>query len=498
MANLNNFAGVNDSVLSDRAASYENIFAPQVIEPILQSGLSRRRALQLGTFGLGGLTLSQLNASRAYSNDAVTRGADASLPAAKFGKAKSVILFWLNGGPAQQETWDPKPDAPLQLRGPYQPIASKTAGLNVCELMPKTALLTDKIAVLRAMSTGDNAHSSSGYAMLTGVPHIPLNSESVTSKAPNLWPCADSIVRRLRPSRNGLPASVALPEHVWNDGNFPWPGQDAGFLGRKFDPWLLHCDPNSPQFKIPDLSLPDDMTGERFDRRRRLLDQVNEQLAGLQTESAVKRYAEETTQAIGLLGGSAARAAFDLNQETATTRDRYGRSRYAQSVLLARRLVEAGVSIVRINWTRIADKPNQGGWDTHSQHAQSCKDFLMPMMDQAYSALLEDLSERGLLDETLIVWLGEFGRTPKINANAGRDHWGSVFSVALAGGGIRGGTVYGASDRDAAFPIEGRLEPQDLLATIYHSLGYHPQTEIHDSLGRPFPISRGNVIDAVF
>ena len=214
--------------------------------------------------------------------------------------------------------------------------------------------------------------------------------------------------------------------------------------------------------------------------------------------SSVKRYDDESQQALGLLGGSAARQAFDLNQEPASVRDRYGRSRYAQSVLLARRMVEAGVSLVRINWTRIADKPNQGGWDTHTLHAQSSKDFLMPIMDQAYSALIEDLSERGLLDETLIVWLGEFGRTPKFNANAGRDHWGSVFSIALAGGGVRGGVVHGSSDAQGAFPLEGRIEPHDLMATIYHCLGYSADTEIHDALGRPLPISRGEVIHSIF
>ncbi len=469
--------------------------------PRADCNLSRRDCLRIGSLSAGGLSLANLMSARAIAQDEAARGAGVSQSAASFGRAKSVILFWLMGGPAQHETWDPKPHAPLEVRGPFQPIATRTSGLTVGELMPRTALLTDKIAVLRAVTTGDNAHSSSGYAMLTGVPHVPLNAESVTAKAPNLWPCADSIVRKLRGSRNGLPGAIALPEHVWNDGNFPWPGQDAGFLGRRFDPWLIHCDPSSPQFKIPDLSFPDDLPTTRFDRRRELLGQFNRRIGNVNAEanaSSVKRYDDESQQALGLLGGSAARQAFDLNQEPASVRDRYGRSRYAQSVLLARRMVEAGVSLVRINWTRIADKPNQGGWDTHTLHAQSSKDFLMPIMDQAYSALIEDLSERGLLDETLIVWLGEFGRTPKFNANAGRDHWGSVFSIALAGGGVRGGVVHGSSDAQGAFPLEGRIEPHDLMATIYHCLGYSADTEIHDALGRPLPISRGEVIHSIF
>lgn len=456
--------------------------------------LTRRHWIGASSLGLGALGVSGTRAIAATETSATSSlGGGAA-----FGKAKSVILFWLNGGPAQQESWDPKPNAPLEVRGPFQPIASKTAGLNVCELMPRTALLTDKIAVLRAMYTGDNAHSSSGYAMLTGMSHVPLNAESVTPKPPNLWPSADSIVRMLRPPKNGLPSSIVLPEHVWNDGNFPWPGQDAGFLGRKHDPWLVNCDPNEAQFKIPDLAFPDDVNTSRFTTRRDLLDYLNDRTRSSSVAGPVQRYAEESDHALGLLGGSAARQAFDLSKESDSTRERYGRSRYAQSVLLARRLVEAGTSIVRINWTRIKELPNQGGWDTHASHSQSCKDFLMPMMDQAYSALLEDLSQRGLLDQTLVVWLGEFGRTPRFNANGGRDHWGNVFSIALAGAGVRGGVVHGSSDRDAAYPVEGRVEPQDLMATIFHCLGYHAETQMRDTVGRPLPISRGEVVQAIF
>ncbi|MDB5390496.1 MAG: hypothetical protein JWM11_6142 [Planctomycetaceae bacterium] len=461
--------------------------------PGLGSGLTRREWLRVGSFGAGAFSLPQLLAARQVQAQEAKSKAPRQV-CNGFGRAKSVILFWLTGGPAQQESWDPKPQAPVELRGPFQPIATQTPGLHVCELMPQTAQLTDKIAVLRAVVTDDNAHSSSGYAMLTGVPHIPPHAESVVAKAPNLWPCADSIVRLLRPVRNGLPASVVLPEHIWNEGNFPWPGQDAGFLGHKFDPWLIHCDPNSSDFKIPDLSFPSEIPPVRFDARRTLLQQVNQHLDEALKSQIVRQYSEESQQAIGLLSATASRKAFDLSQESDATRDRYGRSRYAQSVLLSRRLVEAGVSIVRINWTRIKDKPNKGGWDTHESHSQASKDFLMPMMDQAYSALLQDLEQRGLLDETLVVWLGEFGRTPRFNGNGGRDHWGKVFSIAMAGGGIRGGVVHGSSDRDAAYPVEGRVEPRDILATIYHCLGYPAETEIHDSLGRPFPISRGDVI----
>jgi uncharacterized protein (DUF1501 family) len=200
---------------------------------------------------------------------------------------------------------------------------------------------------------------------------------------------------------------------------------------------------------------------------------------------------------VDLLGSPAARQAFDLEREPASVRDRYGRSRFAQSVLLARRLVEAGVSLVQINWTRIKDQPNQGGWDTHAKNNESLKTLLMPIMDRVYSALLEDLEARGLLDETLVVWFGEFGRTPRFNGAGGRDHWGHVFSLALAGGGIRGGVVHGVSDKNAAYAVDGRVDPADLIATVFHCLGYRPETEVRDALGRPIPISRGRVIDAI-
>ena len=460
-------------------------------------GMTRRELVRQSSLGLTAIPLAN---QIAFNNLMANEGPQTSVSSqlsSSFGRAKSVILFWLNGGPAQQESWDPKPAAPVEVRGPYSPIATRTPGLNVCELMPRTASLTDKIAVLRAVVTNDNAHSSSGYAMLTGIPHQPLNAESATAKSPNLHPSVDAVVRYLRPVRNGLPGSVVLPEHIWNDGNFPWPGQDAGILGRKHDPWLIHCDPNSPTFNVPDLAFPDEISSARFDQRRSLLDQVNRRLDQTLRSPMVGQYSEESRQAMGLLSATASRKAFDLSAESAATRDRYGRSRYAQSVLLSRRLVEAGVSIVRINWPRIPDKPNQGGWDTHAQHSQCCKDFLMPMMDNAYSTLLEDLDQRGLLDSTLVVWVGEFGRTPKFNVNGGRDHWGHVFSMAMAGGGIRGGLVHGSSDKEAAYPVDGRVEPQDIMATIFHCLGYHPDTVIHDTLGRPIPISRGEVIHQI-
>lgn len=440
---------------------------------------SRREWLRLGAVGLGGLTLPQMAATKPK------------------GRAKSVIIFGLLGGPSQHDTWDPKPNAPAEVRGPFTTIATKTPGLRVGELMPLTAGLTDKIAVLRAVSTDDNAHSSSGYQMMTGVPHAPRNVESATPKPPNNQPNVGALVRYLKPATGGLPSAVAIPEHIWNDGNFPWPGQDAGLLGRKFDPWLIHCDPSSPRFKIDALDPPDDLPPLRVNERRTLRNQIDHHLDTARSSGAFDRLDISTQKAFELVSSGAARSAFELNRESEKTRERYGRSRFAQSCLLARRLVEAGVSLVQINWTRIANRENQGGWDTHAKHNDSAKQFLMPMMDRAFSALIDDLQTRGLLDETLVVWFGEFGRTPRFNGNAGRDHWGHVFSLALAGGGIRGGTVFGSSDKNGAYPSDGRVQACDLIATVFHCLGFAPDTEVRDTEGRPLPLTRGTPIQAI-
>jgi hypothetical protein len=453
----------------------------RLVSPDDANHLTRREWLRAGAIDLGGLTLAHLLTQRAGAT-----------PSAKPARAKSVIIFGLLGGPGQHDTWDPKPDAPAEVRGPFGTTQSRTVGLRVGELMPETAKLTDKIAVLRAVVTNDNAHSSSGYQMLTGVPHQPLNVESAPPKTPNNWPALGAMVRYLRPADGQLPSAITLPEHIWNDGNFPWPGQDAGLLGRKHDPWLVHCDPTDAKFKIGALAPPDEVPAPRLADRRGLLDGMNRHVS-----ASSETFDASTRKAFELVSSGAARAAFDIDREPDRLRDRYGRSRFAQSCLLARRLVEAGVSLVQVNWTRIAKLENQGGWDTHAKHNESMKNFLMPMMDRAFSVLVTDLDARGLLDETLVVWFGEFGRTPKFNAAGGRDHWGHVFSLALCGGGIRGGVVYGTSDKHAAYPADGRVEPRDLIATVLDRLGFAPDAELRDTEGRPFPASRGNVIHAI-
>ncbi len=446
----------------------------------LCDGLTRREALRVG--GLSALGLSW---------PALLRGRTA---APGRGRAKQCIVLFLMGGPPQHSTWDPKPDAVAEVRGEFVPIDTRVPGLRVSSLLPRLSRQADKLCLLRAVTTGDNAHSSSGYQVLTGVPHAPLNAENVNPGAPNDWPTLGALVRRLRGDRRGLPAAVRLPMHIFNTDSSVWPGQDAGFLGRASDPWLFRCDPAAPRFRVPEFTLAADVPVDRLAQRRDLLRRLDRAVAA----ATPARSDRHTTQAFNLLVSPQARAAFALNREPPAVRDRYGRHPFGQSCLLARRLVEAGVALVQVNWYRGPDEPADNPcWDSHTRESERLRTVLAPTADQAFAALLDDLAARGMLDETLVLCLAEFGRTPRFNARAGRDHWGHVFSVALAGGGVRGGVVHGSSDRLGAYPKDGRVLPQDLTATVLHCLGLDPHAEIIDAQGRPFPASRGKVLHAI-
>lgn len=453
--------------------------------------LTRREWLRVGGLGAFGLSAGSLRSAHAAQPAATGE------LAASFGKAKRCIVLFMLGGPPQHETWDPKPQAPTEIRGDFGTIATATPGYHIGELMPQTAKLTEQIAILRAMATDDNAHSSSGYWMLTGRPHSPKGQENALPGAPNNWPSLPAVVRHLKGDHTSLPGAIRLPEEIWNTGRIVWPGQDAGWLGDHADPWLVTCDPNKADFHVPDIGLPVEISPERFSRRNALRNFMNEHVPSL-ANTPVKRWSSWQHKAVELLGSTGAQSAFALDQEHAAVRDRYGRNRFGQSVLLARRLIEQGVSLVQVNWTRWEDDENVApAWDTHAKNAERLKNALMPPMDQAYSALLGDLSERGMLEDTLVVWMGEFGRSPKINASGGRDHWGHCFSVALAGGGVRGGVVHGQSDRQGGYPLDGRVEPQDLSATVFHCLGIDPESTIRDPFGRPLTITTGQPIRAV-
>ena len=452
--------------------------------------LSRREVLRAGGLGVAGLSLAQLLRGQRSARAAPAEAAPST------GRARSCIVLFLMGGPPQHSTWDPKPNAPAEVRGEFAPIATTVPGMTIGELLPKTATLAEHLCLLRAMRTGDNAHSSSGYYMMTGVPHQPMNFENANPGAPNNWPNLGAVVRHLHGGETSLPAAVRLPHHIFNTDGSTWPGQDAGFLGAPRDPWMFRCEPASSNFQIPEFSLPESLSLSRIEQRRELLGQLDRLSRESQrSASTAGGYDGATRQAFDLLTSSDSRAAFRLDDESAASRDRYGRSQFGQSVLLARRLVEAGVRLVQVNWYRDKSEPADAPcWDSHTNEANRLRTALLPPFDQAFSALLTDLVARNLLDETLVVCLSEFGRSPKINASGGRDHWGSVFSIALAGGGIRGGMIHGASDALGGEPREGAVLPGDLLATIFTSLGMPPATELHDPLGRPFPIARGEAI----
>lgn len=451
----------------------------------LCDGLTRRDLLTAGGLGALGLTLpSLLGQQRARAANSAARS------------PKSCLILFLMGGPPQHSTWDPKPLAPPEVRGEFAPVSTCVPGIQYSELFPHCAQIADRMAILRAVSSNDNAHSSSGYYMLTGQPHAPMNFENANPGFPNDSPNLGSIVRRLMPARGSLPASIRLPHRIFNTDGSVWPGQDAGFLGRAQEPWLLNCRPADADFRIDELTLNAEISGPRLASRRSLLEAVNQRLDGAErTRTGYTRLAD---QAFDVLNSTQSRQAFDLGQETDATRDRYGRNQFGQSVLLGRRLIEAGVSLVQVNWYRGPEEPSDAPcWDSHARESQRLKTVLAPPADQALSAVVLDLEQRGRLQDTLVVCMAEFGRTPRFNGAAGRDHWGHVYSVALAGGGIRGGVVHGASDAIGAYPASGRVQPQDLTATIFHCLGLDPQAEIHDTLGRPIPISRGEVIQPI-
>ncbi|MEK6258347.1 MAG: DUF1501 domain-containing protein [Planctomycetota bacterium] len=460
--------------------------------------IARREWLRVG--GLSALGVSLPHLLRAAETPAARLGAAPKLAGelgSTFGKAKNVIFLWLQGGPPQHETFDPKPDAPAEIRGPFKPIATNVPGIQFCELLPRTSCYADKLAIVRSLSTRDDNHDVSGYWLLTGYPYGPGSARQIK---PNDWPYFGSVVKMLKPSEK-LPAltSVWIPDMMRLNDNVTPAGQTAGFLGKLWEPERFVGDPALPDYEIEGLRLIGDVTKIRVDRRRDVLKQLEGHFDGALRGGAVEAWDRLSQQAFDLVTSGGARAAFDLSRESDKTRDRYGRYTWGQSVLLARRLIEAGVRLVHVNWARdpgdnAVDNPL---WDTHALNADRLQDNLCPQFDVTFAALMDDLTERGLLEETLVVVIGEFGRTPKINANGGRDHWGHVFSFAMAGAGIRGGQVIGASDKNGAYPATAPFTGGDLTATMFHLLGIDPNGFFLDNLNRPHPITKGEPIAAM-
>jgi hypothetical protein len=456
--------------------------------------VSRREWLRIGGLSALGLSLPALLEAMP------ARGLSAESPRlagnliSTFGKAKNVIFLWLQGGPPQHETFDPKPDAPVDIRGPFRPIATNVPGIRFCELLPRTARHADKLAIIRSLSTRNDNHDVSGYWLLTGYPYGPGSARQI--KATD-WPYFGSLVKMLKPSQK-LPAltSVWIPDLMRLNDNVTPAGQTAGFLGKQWEPERFVGDPARPGYQIEGLGLNRDLTTIRIDRRRDLVSQLDRSFNQGRRSEAVEAWDRLSLQAFDLVTSGKARAAFDLGKESAKTRDRYGRYTWGQSCLLARRLIEAGVRLVHVNWARepgdsAVDNPM---WDTHAQNADRLQDALCPMFDVSFDALMDDLADRGLLAETLVVVVGEFGRTPRINKQGGRDHWGHVFSMALAGAGLRGGQVIGASDKNGAYPSTEPIRGGDLTATIFHLLGIDPGSIFHDKASRPHPLTQGEPI----
>jgi hypothetical protein len=447
--------------------------------PSFPTALTRRRLLQVGGVGLLGLSLPGLLRAAGRGGRKV--------------RARSVIFLHQYGGPSCHDTFDMKPAAPDAIRGKYKPIPTKLGGVSICELLPRTAQVMDRVTLVRGVRHEMNNHNSAGYYSLTG--YAPPTDDQRLRDSRDLFPAYGSIVDRLAPARAGIPTFVAYP-YVIRDGSVT-PGQHASFLGKRHDPLFINQDPNSPDFRLPELSLPANLSAGRLESRREMLRLIDRQTTLLATSARAKGIEEHYERALTMLSSPAVKKAFDLSSEPASVRDRYGRTTYGQGCLLARRLVEAGARFINV-YLSASIGGCQGGWDTHGFNGKPMypilDNYLLPLADHTLPTLLEDLDQRGLLGETLVVWVGEFGRSPRINKLAGRDHWPQCYTALLAGGGVKRGFVHGASDRIGAYPASDPVRPEDLSATMFELLGIDPKTEVNDALNRPLPISTGRVV----
>lgn len=462
--------------------------------------LSRRTALQAGAVGLLGLGLEHLTPLRAASGSA-------NYP------AKSVIYIFLSGGLAQHESFDPKPDAPDEIRGEFTTIPTKIPGVRITEHLPLLASRSDRWALVRSLTHKSNDHSASHHIMLTGRSDLPPGFNPSLPK-PTDHPSLAAIAGAVTQARNNLPPAIVLPDKIVHNSGRAIPGQFAGIMGRAHDPWFLEASAFEPRaygaypeyefdhqqreytpkrkgFILPDLSLPEGVNGERFGGRLGILNQIDAQRKALDVAGSAGAFGRSRADAVAMLTDARVRKAFDLNRADPKHLDSYGRNAFGWSLLMAARLVEAGVNLVQVNLG------NNESWDTHGNAFPHLKTKLLPPTDRALSALLDDLADRGLLDSTLIVMAGEFGRTPKISTltqfykGPGRDHWGAAQSVWLAGGGVKGGCVVGSSDKTGAYPATDPQTPENFAATIYSALGIPKTAAWHDAENRPHHLYMG-------
>ena len=437
-------------------------------------GIERRSFLKLGLLGLAGLSLSDLLRAEAIA----TRAGQAP------SRENSVIILWMRGGPSQHETWDPKPDAPIEYRGEFGAMPTTVPGIRICDLLPESARIMHKWSIIRSLHHADAGHSSGDQICFTGYPAAP----EVPAEGPgNTMPsCGAVVAKQLGRKNPKLPAYVMIPKMV--------PGTGAAYLGSGCNPFETIADPaKGGSFQVPNLGLPAGISLQRLDGRRALLDGLDNLRRDVDRSGQIEAMDQFDQRAWDMLSGKDARDAFDLDAEPRTVRERYGWipefkaptpdrcgvPAWSQRFLLARRLVEAGVRLatVDVRW-----------WDTHVQGFDTMRNGFLPRWDRAYSALIDDLDQRGLLESTMVIAWGEFGRTPKVNASAGRDHWPNVFSAAIAGGGVRGGRVIGSSDSQGGEPASNPKTPQDVLATMYRHLGIDTSVSYADHSGRPHPI----------
>jgi len=431
-------------------------------------GMTRRDFLHAGSLGMLGLTLPGFFHAQAHGM-------------VKPARDKNCIFLFMVGGPSQLDTFDMKPDAPREIRGPYKPIRTNNPDIQISEIFPNTAKHADKFSIIRSMyHKAAGVHDTGHQMMQTG--RLFLNGLE--------QPHVGSVLGYLRGPKEDMPPHVLLPHPMGpTGGNMPH-GQTAGFLGKQHDPFILNADPSDPNFEVPDLLPPDYIDAIRLDRRRRLREMVDSSIAQLEKSEDARLLDESFHKAYTLMSSENAREAFDINQESDTVRDRYGRNKFGQSCLLARRMIERGVRFVTVNMFETVF--NEITWDIHGSAPFSpieCySDLVGPMFDKGYASLLSDLHERGLLEDTMVVAMGEFGRTPKINPAGGRDHWPQVWSVLMAGGGVQGGRVIGATDSIGAYPTDRPVEPAELVASVYHGLGIDIETELPAPGSRPVPV----------
>jgi hypothetical protein len=444
---------------------------------------NRREMLQIGCSSALGLTLP-----------AVLAGRSAAAPTSR--RVRSVVLVFLTGGASHIDSFDPKPEGG-EIRGEFTTIDTRIPGVQFTEHLPRLAARADQLAIVRSMAHNDNRHLSATHNTLTGATQPfrgPSDEDIVLSRGD--WPCYGATLNYLRPADDGTPSHVTLP-HPLIEGHLTWPGQHAGFLGPQYDPFQLNDDPSKDSFRVTGLSLPNGLSVQRLGSRKQLLRRLNDGRHTLDDWAARQQFRGQQEAAYRMLTSSDMARAFHLHQEPDSVREKYGRQPLGQTLLLARRLVEAGVPVIQCNMGIVQS------WDTHVDNFGRLKNTLLPGVDQGVSGLLDDLQQRGLLDETLVVCVGEFGRTPRISLlpNAtipGRDHWAWAYSAVFAGAGVVGGQVIGETDRIGAYPTSTPYHPNDLGATIYGLLGVDLETVLRDKQDRAIPLNRGRTMDVLF